>query len=104
MVNNLINRKNLVLFGFAVAALGVLMILGQPEAAKAVDLPCSVTESSGVYTATDCTNVTVVSTFAEPVWARYGEALIFLAGLITGVAIFWLLVGKVLKVLRLRRP
>ena len=51
-----------------------------------------------------CSGVTVVSTYAEGVWARYGEALIFLAGLITGVAIFWLLVGKVLKVLRLRRP
>ena len=52
----------------------------------------------------ECTGVTIVSTYAEGVWARYGEALIFLAGLITGVAIFWLLVGKVLKVLRLRRP
>ena len=51
-----------------------------------------------------CGKVSIVTTFAEPVWARYGEALIFLAGLITGVAIFWLLVGKVLKVLRLRRP
>ena len=50
-----------------------------------------------------CTGVTVVTEYAEPVWARTGEALIFIAPLIIGVAVFWWLVGKVLRILRLRR-